>query len=79
MNREKRTSNSSPAGKPYTPVLISKKESPPPTEFTENFVHLPIGEIVEVVHGPLAGIRSHLLEHRGHKLLVIGVQPGHQC
>ncbi len=37
-------------------------------------MHLPISEIVEVVHGPLAGVRGRLMECRGQKRLAVGVQ-----
>lgn len=37
-------------------------------------MHLPISEILEVVHGPLAGVRGRLMEYRGQKRLLGGVQ-----
>lgn len=48
--------------------VLDHSESFEPVDF------LPIGQIVEVVQGPLAGVRGRLMEYRGQKRLVVGVQ-----
>ena len=48
--------------------VLDRSESFEPVDY------LPIGELVEVVHGPLAGVRGRLMEYRGHKRLMVGVQ-----
>ena len=48
--------------------VLDRSESFEPVDY------LTIGELVEVVHGPLAGVRGRLMEYRGQKRLVVGVQ-----
>jgi transcription antitermination factor NusG len=36
--------------------------------------YLPIGQMVEVMRGPLQGIRGRLIEHRGRKRLLVGIE-----
>lgn len=40
----------------------------------ETAEYLPIGQQVEIVRGPFAGIRGRLVEHHGTKRLVVGIQ-----
>jgi len=45
----------------------------------EPMPYMPIGQKVEVMYGPFAGLRGRLMEYRGQRRLVVGIEQIKQC